>query len=77
MAYTQAPDFDPEPGSCLLCKWVTKGDPKSLLTMHEFSAWLGSLMVLAVLIFVYPHLMVGPGNLIPGHRHLCDLPRAQ
>ncbi|MDI1246182.1 MAG: hypothetical protein PSV24_12345 [Rhodoferax sp.] len=27
-------------------KWVAKGDPKTLLTLHEFSAWLGSLMVL-------------------------------
>jgi hypothetical protein len=27
-------------------KWVTTGDPKSLLKMHEFCAWLGSLMVL-------------------------------
>ena len=27
-------------------KWVTTGDPKSLLTMHEFGTWLGSLMVL-------------------------------
>jgi hypothetical protein len=27
-------------------KWVTSGDPKSLLTMHEFGTWLGSLMVL-------------------------------
>jgi hypothetical protein len=27
-------------------KWVTKGDPKSLLAMHEFGTWLGSLMVL-------------------------------
>lgn len=27
-------------------KWVTTGDPKSLLTLHEFGTWLGSLMVL-------------------------------
>ncbi len=27
-------------------KYVTSGDPKTLLKMHEFSAWLGSLMVL-------------------------------
>jgi len=27
-------------------KHVTTGDPKTLLKMHEFSAWLGSLMVL-------------------------------
>jgi hypothetical protein len=27
-------------------KWVTKGDPKTLLTMHEFGTWFGSLMVL-------------------------------
>ncbi|MBK9443815.1 MAG: hypothetical protein IPN53_22000 [Comamonadaceae bacterium] len=27
-------------------KHVTSGDPKTLLKMHEFSAWLGSLMVL-------------------------------
>ena len=27
-------------------KYVRSGDPKSLLKMHEFSAWLGSLMVL-------------------------------
>lgn len=27
-------------------KWVAAGDPKSLLRMHEFGAWLGSLMVL-------------------------------
>lgn len=27
-------------------KWVTTGDPKSLLKMHEFGTWLGSLMVL-------------------------------
>ena len=27
-------------------KYVNSGDPKSLLKMHEFSAWLGSLMVL-------------------------------
>ncbi|MBP8182670.1 MAG: hypothetical protein KAX88_01045 [Rhodoferax sp.] len=27
-------------------KWVTNGDPKSLLKMHEFGTWLGSLMVL-------------------------------
>jgi hypothetical protein len=27
-------------------KYVTTGEPKSLLRMHEFSAWLGSLMVL-------------------------------
>jgi hypothetical protein len=27
-------------------KWVTSGDPKSLLKLHEFCAWLGSLMVL-------------------------------
>ncbi len=27
-------------------KWVTTGDPKSMLKMHEFGTWLGSLMVL-------------------------------
>ena len=27
-------------------KYVTAGDPKSLLKMHEFGTWLGSLMVL-------------------------------
>lgn len=27
-------------------KWVTAGNPKSLLKMHEFGTWLGSLMVL-------------------------------
>ncbi len=27
-------------------KYVSSGDPKSLLKMHEFSAWLGSLLVL-------------------------------
>mgnify|MGYP003505105491 CR=1 FL=1 len=27
-------------------KFVTSGNPKTLLSMHEFSAWLGSLMVL-------------------------------
>lgn len=27
-------------------KYITSGDPKSLLTLHEFTAWLGSLMVL-------------------------------
>ncbi len=27
-------------------KYVTSGNPKTLLNMHEFSAWLGSLMVL-------------------------------
>ena len=27
-------------------KWVTTGNIKSLLTMHEFGTWLGSLMVL-------------------------------
>ncbi len=27
-------------------KWATSGDPKSLLKMHEFGTWLGSLMVL-------------------------------
>jgi hypothetical protein len=27
-------------------KWVTTGNPKSLLTMHEVGTWLGSLMVL-------------------------------
>lgn len=26
--------------------YVTAGDPKTLLTLHEFSAWLGSLLVL-------------------------------
>ena len=29
-----------------------------------------NLAVLAVLVFVYPHLMVGPGPLIPGHKAL-------
>ena len=27
-------------------KYITRGDPKILLRLHEFSAWLGSLMVL-------------------------------
>jgi hypothetical protein len=27
-------------------KWVSTGNPKSLLTLHEFGTWLGSLMVL-------------------------------
>lgn len=27
-------------------KYVTNGNPKTLLSLHEFSAWLGSLMVL-------------------------------
>ena len=27
-------------------KWVNTGDPKALLSMHEFGTWLGSLMVL-------------------------------
>ena len=27
-------------------KYVTSGDPKTLLNMHEFGAWLGSLLVL-------------------------------
>jgi hypothetical protein len=27
-------------------KWVSSGDPKTLLSMHEFGTWLGSLMVL-------------------------------
>jgi hypothetical protein len=27
-------------------KWITRGNPKLLLTLHEFCAWLGSLMVL-------------------------------
>ncbi len=27
-------------------KWVTVGDPKSMLKLHEFGTWLGSLMVL-------------------------------
>jgi hypothetical protein len=29
-----------------------------------------NLAIVAVLAFVYPHLMVGPGKLIPGHREL-------
>ena len=29
-----------------------------------------NLIALAVLVFVYPHLMVGPGKLIPGHSQL-------
>ena len=29
-----------------------------------------NLIVLAILAFVYPHLMVGPGKLIPGHAKL-------
>ncbi|MDD5058870.1 MAG: cytochrome c3 family protein [Sideroxydans sp.] len=29
-----------------------------------------NLLVLAVLVFVYPNLMVGPGKLIPGHKQL-------
>ncbi len=27
-------------------KWVTAGDPRSMLKLHEFGTWLGSLMVL-------------------------------
>lgn len=27
-------------------KWVSAGDPKSMLKLHEFGTWLGSLMVL-------------------------------
>ena len=34
------------------------------------SFWPLNLIVLAVLAFVYPHLMVGPGKLIPGHKQL-------
>ena len=30
----------------------------------------GNLIVLAVLAFVFPQLMVGPGKLIPGHQKL-------
>lgn len=30
----------------------------------------GNLIVLAILAFIYPHLMVGPGKLIPGHQTL-------
>lgn len=29
-----------------------------------------NLIVLAALVFIYPHLMVGPGKLIPGHKQL-------
>lgn len=29
-----------------------------------------NLTAIAVLVFAFPHLMVGPGKLIPGHRHL-------
>lgn len=29
-----------------------------------------NLIVLTILVFVYPHLMVGPGKLIPGHKQL-------
>lgn len=29
-----------------------------------------NLIVLVVLVFIYPHLMVGPGKLIPGHKQL-------
>ncbi|MDQ1362519.1 MAG: hypothetical protein QG652_379 [Pseudomonadota bacterium] len=29
-----------------------------------------NLIAIALLVFVYPHLMVSPGKLIPGHRHL-------
>lgn len=29
-----------------------------------------NLIAIAVLVFTYPHLMVGPGKLIPGHKHL-------
>lgn len=29
-----------------------------------------TLIVLTVPVFIYPHLMVGPGRLIPGHKHL-------
>ena len=31
---------------------------------------LANLLALALLVFVYPHLMVGPGKLIPGHASL-------
>lgn len=29
-----------------------------------------NLIAIAILVFVYPHLMVGPGQLIPGHKQL-------
>lgn len=29
-----------------------------------------NLIAIAILVFVYPHLMVGPGKLIPGHKQL-------
>jgi hypothetical protein len=29
-----------------------------------------NLIVISALVFIYPHLMVGPGKLIPGHKHL-------
>ncbi len=29
-----------------------------------------NLIVLAILVFAYPHLMVGPGKLVPGHKEL-------
>jgi hypothetical protein len=29
-----------------------------------------NLIVITALVFIYPHLMVGPGKLIPGHKHL-------
>lgn len=35
----------------------------------KFILWL-NLAALAALTFIYPHLMVGPGKLIPGHRDL-------
>lgn len=40
--------------------------------MSRTMKWIlaANLAVIAVLAFVYPHLMVGPGKLIPGHRDL-------
>ncbi len=29
-----------------------------------------NLIVISALVFIYPHLMVGPGKLIPGHKQL-------
>ena len=29
-----------------------------------------NLLIITALVFIYPHLMVGPGKLIPGHKHL-------
>ena len=52
--------------------------------MNRTLKWIlaANLIVLAILAFVYPHLMVGPGKLIPGHAKLesdcfaCQIGRA-